>query len=943
MLINGVKIKKKIFFLILCAVLFWLSFGPSCYAAKIVKVGYIDYAGFIETTDQNVFQGYGVDFLEEIEKYSDLHFVYVKDTWQNCLKKILTGEIDMVCTAQKTPARELLYGFSKDTIGTESAIMYTRLNNADICFEEFAAFNGKRIGMVKSSFQNEIFPSYAAEHNFSCQKQFYGNENDMQEALLEGKIDLMLTGSMALHRNLKAVCEFGSYPFYLMTRKNNTELLDCLNQALDKITVKKPYFAMELYKKWYGLSATNVLPNYKREDIEFVENSPVLKIGLLVNYAPLSFYNRKTNKFEGIVPDVLDLIAKKSGFKFTYVPLKQGVSPLNQVVDNPDIDMAAGMVYTREITTNIKVLPSHPFMSNPLSALGRQGETVNLHKPLTVTGIKSAEIIIKYMRRKYPHFRLIYVDNAFAGAEAVKDRKADLFIMSIYALNDLLQRPKLEGLAIVPSIQMESGSCLITKRGPQNEQFLNVLNKTIDTITPDELNLIITNNTMAKPYKPTIGDLAYQYRYPLIVVGILLFSCLGLLYYTAKIKFNALTITQERNAQLKRAVAMAERASEAKSRFLASMSHDIRTPLNAIIGFTAIAQDEFAAKDAGIMTYLDKISLASKNLLGIVNNVLDMSAIENEKLKVSNSAFELRSLLEAEVAIYREECQRRGINLLTDFRLVYGIKEIGDSSKITRVLDNIISNAYKFTETGGTIKFIAEEKKHDAQHVLLHFSVMDTGCGMSEAMQKKLFMPFEQELDGAMLKNPGTGLGMSITKSIVSLMNGNITFKSKPGVGTTFDVNLLLDYIGSEKEATVIKDAAEKSLCFDFHGQRILLAEDNGINAEIVIILLKKVNLNVEVAQNGKIAVEKFTAHAADKYYAAIMMDIQMPELNGYEATEAIRRLNTTWAKQIPIIAITANAFHEDVAVAASVGMNEHISKPINKNRLYEVLGKYLA
>ena len=258
-----------------------------------------------------------------------------------------------------------------------------------------------------------------------------------------------------------------------------------------------------------------------------------------------------------------------------------------------------------------------------------------------LTQVKSAEIIIKYMRRKYPHFRLIYVDNAFAGAEAVKDRKADLFIMSIYALNDLLQRPKLEGLAIVPSIQMESGSCLITKRGPQNEQFLNVLNKTIDTITPDELNLIITNNTMAKPYKPTIGDLAYQYRYPLIVVGILLFSCLGLLYYTAKIKFNALTITQERNAQLKRAVAMAERASEAKSRFLASMSHDIRTPLNAIIGFTAIAQDEFAAKDAGIMTYLDKISLASKNLLGIVNNVLDMSAIENEKLKVSNSAFEL--------------------------------------------------------------------------------------------------------------------------------------------------------------------------------------------------------------------------------------------------------------------------------------------------------------
>ncbi len=922
-----------VFVLLLCRI-------SLCDAARTVKVGYIDYEGFIESV-HNEYQGYGVDYLEEIAKQSNLRFTFEKDTWQNCLNKLLTGEIDLVCTAQKTPSRILLYNFSKYPLGTEATIVYSRLND-DICFEEFDAFNGKTLGMLQGSFQSEIFASYAAEHHFSCRNRYYNDEAELLQALNSGEVDLILSGSLARHSGLKVVSEFGSDEFYFMANKNDVQLMNALDEALDKIRVKKPSIALELYKKWYGSAAAITTPNYTRAEVNFIKTVPDLTIGLLTNYDPVSYYDRKTNRFEGIVPDILALIAQKSGLHFNYVPLKTNVDPITQLLAG-GLDMAAGMVNNRALTGNGKILISASFLDSPLSALGRQGETINLHRPLYVAVVKNAYTIIKDVRRFYPQFYLVYVDSPFEGAMAVKNHKADLYIMNSYVLNNLLQRPQLEGLTTVPAIHIASGNSFISGIGYRDERLMSIINKTIDILATDDVNLIITNNTVAKPYKPTVSDLAYQYRYPLVVVVILLIACLALLFYAARVKLNALRVLEERNTQLKNAVAMAERASEAKSRFLASMSHDIRTPLNAIIGLTSIAIDDFQAQDIDIKTFLDKIFMASKNLLGIVNNVLDMSAIENEKLKISKRPFELQTLLNAEVAIYQEECRRRGIAFVTDFKLLSNLREIGDQNKITRVLDNIISNAYKFTEHGGTIRFAVEEEKHDAKTVILHITVADNGCGMSEEMQKKLFTPFEQERGGVIRNNAGTGLGMSITKSMISLMNGKITFESSYGEGTTFYVTLLLGYEprkqASKEGKAVI--AAEKPL--DFHGQRILLAEDNRINAEIAMILLKKVNLQVELASNGKIAVDKFKAHATDKYYGAIMMDIQMPELDGYGATKAIRSINTPWAKKIPIVAITANAFSEDIAMAISVGMNNHVSKPIDKKHLYKVLAKHLS
>ena len=364
------------------------------------------------------------------------------------------------------------------------------------------------------------------------------------------------------------------------------------------------------------------------------------------------------------------------------------------------------------------------------------------------------------------------------------------------------------------------------------------------------------------------------------------------------------------------------------------MSHEIRTPLNAILGFTRLAlQPE---KQSRSTEYLQKISYSSELLLGIVNDVLDMSAIENQKLKLDNSPFKLSQVLRELQSLYSIQCREKNISFILNSEAFKHDILLGDSLRLQQILSNLLSNAVKFTATGGQITLdITQHQADSADQTVLTMVVTDTGCGMSEQMLAQVFQPFEQEDGSTARKYGGSGLGLSIVKYLVELMGGSIRVNSAKRKGSTFTVQLTLPYAEelAEKDSTT----AEQNL----HGLHLLLAEDNPLNQELCLELLKSRGISSDCAVNGKEALELFT-NSAPGTYALILMDIQMPVLDGYQTTQAIRSSTHPQAQTIPIISLSADAFTEDIRCAYASGMNDHVTKPIVPEELFAAITRVL-
>lgn len=427
----------------------------------------------------------------------------------------------------------------------------------------------------------------------------------------------------------------------------------------------------------------------------------------------------------------------------------------------------------------------------------------------------------------------------------------------------------------------------------------------------------------------------YSHYIELLVAGILLLVLLLLFVTWLLLRMRRLKLTlEEREGQLVVAREKAEESDMLKSAFLANMSHEIRTPLNAILGFTRLAlQPE---KQSRSTEYLQKISYSSELLLGIVNDVLDMSAIENQKLKLDNSPFKLSQVLRELQSLYSIQCREKNISFILNSEAFKHDILLGDSLRLQQILSNLLSNAVKFTATGGQITLdITQHQADSADQTVLTMVVTDTGCGMSEQMLAQVFQPFEQEDGSTARKYGGSGLGLSIVKYLVELMGGSISVNSAKGKGSTFTVQLTLPYAEelAEKDSTT----AEQNL----HGLHLLLAEDNPLNQELCLELLKSRGISSDCAVNGKEALELFT-NSAPGTYALILMDIQMPVLDGYQTTQAIRSSTHPQAQTIPIISLSADAFTEDIRRAYASGMNDHVSKPIVPEELFAAITRVL-
>ena len=898
---------------------------------QTVRIGYLGYDGFIQENEDGSYNGYGAEYLEEIANYTKWNYEFVYGTMEEHLEAIRNGKIDFLMQIQKTPEREAEFLYSESIIGVETNVLYVANDEERYYYNDYQGFNGIRVACVENTYQQMEFENLAERKGFSYTLLPQKHPNACFEALEQGLVDAVAIGSLSLQEEYKIICRYGVAGFYAITRPENKILMEQLNDAMAQINSVRPDYQDELKDKYYGEERTKVV--YTREEAEYIAQGNEITVAFIPNRKPYSYLN-EDGEIDGIIVDIVKSIEQKSGLKFHYTMLEVGQTATAYMSENPN-HLVAGVSAQNKQFQNTNYVMSTRLYTDNVSIVGKIGNNYQMEDTEATYRVavpRSFMALRLYMEEHYPEYIQVLTDSTEAGLMLVDKGEADFIAQNVNILTPYLQKPRYEDFSIFSGFFMEEQMAITGLDVAGNRINISIIDKCMAGISEREIAQYVMKHTMKNIYELTFGDWLYKFRLPvMIIAGLILFIILLLIGVLA-LRQSYYTRIQNKNVELGAAVLQANSANEAKSTFLARMSHEIRTPLNAIIGMNKLCRNHLKEPEY-MEDYLDKMDNASKMLLGVINDILDMSAIESNKIKLAFEELYIKDVLQSVEDIYGEQCRQKRIQFKVDTSRVSDTLVLGDVLRLKQIFLNLISNAYKFTPAGGKIVIEAMELSQYDGMVYYNFNVTDTGEGMSKEMQGRLFVPFEQENATVAKHHGGSGLGLSIVKNLVELMSGSISCESVKGEGTTFRVSIPFKIV--KEQGKEVQQAKPEN--YDFSNRKVLLAEDTEINAEVMRDLLDLVHMQTDWAENGKRAVELFE-QSEEGEYVAIFMDIQMPEMDGYEATQVIRRLSHPQAKTIPIYAMTANAFTESVNDAFHAGMNGHIEKPIDTARVYELL-----
>ncbi len=704
------------------------------------------------------------------------------------------------------------------------------------------------------------------------------------------------------------------------------------------------------------------------EEKAYRDRSDEITIGCPIQGCPLLFQDEETGQLEGITIEVLDMISAETGLTFRYQVLPAGnitYEDLRQL----DIDMVAG-VESNEINKNSPgIAMTDTYLHAEKVFVCRKGEVFQPDSKMTIAVDSGSQTLEKVLRQQYPMFQILFCDSTEDALSALLSGEADAVLQNQYTIERILGKPIYEDLQIVAAASIGDSQCLASLV-PVNEDkegtlsgdvslLLSIINKGIARLDQNEISFLIIKETAENAYRLTLWDMMYRYRFAITIlfISLLLILILVRRNHLLHVKHTEQIAAAERanelaviNARMKEqqlllmdSLNRAEEGNRTKTSFLFNMSHDIRTPMNAILGFTEIAKRNIN-DPAKMADSIEKIEVSGKHLLHLINNVLDMAKIENGKVALTENCCDLEECIEKVRDILQTEIDKKQLAFRIDLSAVKNKWVYCDNIRINQILFNLLHNAVKFSKPGGSILVtLSQNTCKIREYGAYEIHVKDTGIGMPPEFLSHIFEPFEREHTSTVSRTQGVGLGMPITKNLIDLMGGTIEVFSERGKGTEFVLRFTFKMQEQEKEQeqTEQPPSIEAASAYDFSGKRLLLVEDNELNMEIAEELLCEVGFLVETAQNGQIAVEMVQNSTAG-YYDVILMDIQMPVMNGYQASREIRRLEDKELAGIPIIALTANAFDDDKKEALSSGMNDHIAKPINVEELYEVLENVL-
>ena len=895
-------------------------------SAKVVRVGSFEDT-FNYVNEKGARKGYGYELLETLSGYTGWQFEYVTCDWSDCFEKLKNGEIDIIGGISYTEDRTQEMLFSDEPMGVEKYYLYADLSRADISASDFKTLNGKKIGVLMGTEPEVMLAEWEEKYGLKTEHVNISNNEDVKQKLANHEIDcfVSLEESFWAERGISTITRVGESGIYYAINKNRPDIKEELDDAMRALDEAVPFYTADLYKRYFSMDYTPILTG---EEKAWLKEHGAIKMGFLTSDSGVSTFDPATGEFTGVITDYIQFAADCLGnqeLEFQLVGYDSKEAELD-ALKSGEIDMIFHFDQSPNLAEEYHFACTNTtWTSNLMAVTNKQHFNENNVNRIAVPQNKLS--LKKYLAFYYPQWEIVDCDTQEDAVKLVKDGQADCFVTGISSENKYSKKYSFYSVPLVNPVR----SCFAVNSG--NRSLLSILNKTIKAMP---VNMLAGALAMYKSSarKVTLSDFIKDNFFKVmlissIAVAVVLLTILMLLQKARKAEAaarKAASDTQELNAKLQVAVEKAESANRAKSTFLSNMSHDIRTPMNAIIGFTTLAISNIDDKNR-VKDYLSKTLASSNHLLSLINDVLDMSRIESGKLHLEEVEVNLSDVLHDLKTIVSGQIYAKQLEFYMDAMDVTDEDVYCDKTRLNQILLNLLSNAIKFTPAGGTVSVrvrqLAGKVRGCGQY---EFRIKDNGIGMSQEFAQKIFEPFERERTSTVSRIQGTGLGMAITKNIVDMMGGTIEVQTAQGKGTEFTVCVPMR---AQTEQRPVEKITE------LEGLKALVVDDDFNTCDSVTKMLVKVGMRAEWTLSGKEAVlrARQSIEMSDVYHAYII-DWRLPDMNGIEVTRQIRSLHD----DTPIIILTAYDWSDIEVEAKAAGVTAFCAKPMFMSDLRETL-----
>ena len=895
-------------------------------SAKVVRVGSFEDT-FNYVNEKGARKGYGYELLETLSGYTGWQFEYVTCDWSDCFEKLKNGEIDIIGGISYTEDRTQEMLFSDEPMGVEKYYLYADLSRADISASDFKTLNGKKIGVLMGTEPEVMLTEWEEKYGLKTEHVNISNNEDVKQKLANHEIDcfVSLEESFWAERGISTITRVGESGIYYAINKNRPDIKEELDDAMRALDEAVPFYTADLYKRYFSMDYTPILTG---EEKAWLKEHGAIKMGFLAGDSGVSTFDPATGEFTGVITDYIQFAADCLGnqeLEFQLVGYDSKEAELD-ALKSGEIDMIFHCDQNPNLAEEYHFACTNTTWTfNLMAVTNKQHFNENNVNCIAVPQNKLS--LKKYLAFYYPQWEIVDCDTQEDAARLVKDGQADCFVTGISSENKYSKKYSFYSVPLVNPVR----SCFAVNSG--NRSLLSILNKTIKAMP---VNMLAGALAMYKSSarKVTLSDFIKDNFFKVmlissIAVAVVLLTILMLLQKARKAEAaarKAASDTQELNAKLQVAVEKAETANRAKSTFLSNMSHDIRTPMNAIIGFTTLALSNIDDTDQ-VKDYLAKTLASSNHLLSLINDVLDMSRIESGKIHLEEVEVNLSDVLHDLKTIVSGQIYAKQLELYMDVMDVTDEDVYCDKTRLNQILLNLLSNAIKFTPVGGTVSVRVRQlagKVHG--YGQYEFRIKDNGIGMSQEFAQKIFEPFERGRTSTVSRIQGTGLGMAITKNIVDMMGGTIEVQTAQGKGTEFTVCVPMR---AQTEQRPVEKITE------LEGLKALVVDDDFNTCDSVTKMLVKVGMRAEWTLSGKEAVlrARQSIEMSDVYHAYII-DWRLPDMNGIEVTRQIRSLHD----DTPIIILTAYDWSDIEVEAKAAGVTAFCAKPMFMSDLRETL-----
>ena len=886
--------------------------------SRVLKVAFSEVPGLTEVDEDGTHYGLVVDYLNEIAKYTgwEYEYVLVEDPVQ-MLKDFEKGKYDLIGGQYYMKELEDLYGYPDYNTGYSRSTLLARKDDPSIRSNDLESMNGKTIGVYEKATENiRRLKKYLAVNGIDCKIKKYGydqmgKDGTLYAFLKNGEVDLLLGNAQDRDDDLRVIVSYDAQPLYIVTTRDNKEVLDGLNMAMERITDANPNFGQERYEANFPDTDVDILLTDRER--QYVKERGTVTVAVPKSWHPL-FCEDTDNLHDGLVQDILKEVTDFSGMKFEYV-YAGSYGDAIKMVQQGKADMLGFYLGTEDHAVQAKLVLTAPYAV--MNTLLVRNKSSNYPDENLIGAVIEGQTLPSNIEAS----EVAVYENVAKALTAVNKGEADFIYGLSSRLEQEIQQHHFTNLVPV-TLSNESFNASFAFTKPVEPDLLTIINKAINNLSEEEKRALLNQNLVSLGARQmSVEELIYADPVAFVaILAVILIIIAGAVLLITRSRMRAAVI----QSNLERA----EAENSAKGEFLSRMSHEIRTPMNAIVGLADLTNMMDDVPD-NIRENLSKIRVSSQYLLGLINDILDMSRIDSGMLSIAEEPFSMSEMIENLQSMMEAEAQRRGVSLTVEKSIDNSIL-LGDAIRLRQVLTNLLSNALKFTPEGGKVSLHVAEKERTEEGATYLFQVIDNGVGIAPEDQERVFSSFEQ-LGTSSSQSQGTGLGLAISRNIVNLMGGQLKLNSEVGKGSEFYFTITIPFGKAKEEGS--HAASDRSLA----GIRILLAEDNNLNAEIAMRLLEIKGAVVTRSENGKQALEIFQRSELNTYHV-ILMDVQMPVMNGLDATRAIRALPRTDAGEIPIIAMTANSFQKDVDAAMEAGMSGFIPKPLDVNYLYRTL-----